>query len=106
MRARQEANRRLNGPNLGGRATVDTRAVRQNRLADDVGFELLHQLELAEVFGRVGLLDAFEMLAGFGPGRIDGVLALLLVGQLIRSGEIFANYAAQFLKDGRLVGYW
>src|SRR5690606_8463792 len=77
VRARQEADGRFDRADLSGRAAVDAGAVLEDRLADDVAFQLLHQLELAEVLGRIVMLERFVMLAGFGTRGVDGVLALL-----------------------------
>ena len=71
-----------------GVAPVDAAAVLEDGAADDVGLELLHQLQRREILRGVRSLEVGEGFAGLGPGLGDRGLALLLVGDLVGGLEI------------------
>ena len=102
--ARQEVDRRLDRAHRLGVAAVDTDAFLQDLAADDLGLDLLHQLQRAEIFGRVGVLQILERLARLGAGGGDRGLALLLVGQLVGGGHVGADQVLELRLVARQVG--
>ena len=79
MRARKETDRNLDRTYGLRVAAVDAAAFVQNRAANDVGLEALHQLGGDELLLRFGL---DERLGGLGAGLVQDVRPLLLVVSL------------------------
>jgi len=94
--ARQEADHRLDRADGLGVAAVDAAAFLEDGAANDVGLELLHQLQRGEICGGIRSLQLGEGFAGLGPGRVDRRLALLLVGQLVGGGKVLAMMSLSF----------
>ena len=89
--ARQEADHRLDRADRLRVAAVDADAFLEDGAADDLGLELLDQLEGAEIAGGIAGLHVGEAFARLGAGLVDRGLALLLVGELVGGGEVGAD---------------
>ena len=103
VRARQEVDLRRDRANRLGVAAVDTLAGLQDRGADDLRLQLLHQLQRAEILGRILVLQVLERLARLGAGGVDRGLAGLLVGQLVGRLHVLADQLLQLGLGGGLV---
>ncbi len=87
MGARQEADHRLDRTDLGGGAAVDALAVLQDGATDDLGFQLLGQLDAGH--HGLGVEAVFrEHRLRLGAGFVQGVRAGRLVGQLVGGGDV------------------
>ena len=86
--ARQEADHRLDRADGLGVAAVDAAAFLEDRAADDVGLELLHQLGGDQLLLRLGFGEGF---AGLGAGGVERGPALRLVGQLVGGVDVLAD---------------
>ena len=93
--AGQEADHRLDRANGLGVAAVDAAAVLEDGAANDLGLELLHQLQGAEVGGRIRRFEIGERFARLLASGVDRGLPLLLVGQLVGSVEVLADDALE-----------
>ncbi|CUS44386.1 hypothetical protein MGWOODY_Smn1356 [hydrothermal vent metagenome] len=101
VRARQEVDHRLDRTDLGGGAAVDALAVLQDGAADDLGFQLLHQLAGSHLVlrGRFG-----ECRLALGARLVEQVRTLRLVGHLVGGGDVLADQLLQLVLGSRQVG--
>ena len=101
MRARQEADHRLDRADLGGRAAVDAGAVLEDGTAHDIGLDLLDRLDRDHLRLRVVRREGGLRLVARSVQRVR---AGRLVGQLVGGGDVLADQVLELGLDRRIIG--
>src|SRR3546814_10363084 len=100
MRARQEADDRLNRANLLRIAPIDALTILQNGGANDFGLQLLDLLDGDHLHLRIFAGECFLRLCASGVQRIG---TSRFAGQLVRSGDIRADKILELRLDRGMI---